>query len=835
MSKRHNRRRTPTLERATSIPSGGNIISPAQIQAIIAQMNRPGKVSDNSDMFSPGASMDVQQGANPKGLPRLWQYPLATNTMYPDRAMGNPEIPAFQQLRNLATLCDGIALCEKVWLDLIPKLTIKIQLRPDLEEQGANLKDFQKEVTAYSKFFEKPDGINDFHSWLRIAIVEQTQIDALYIYKQRDRAGRLLKLPIIQGDTLKPLLDDWGAIVAYQQFPWGIPGEVYSTKDMIYFRESPQANTPYGRSRVERAMIRINQALRKSKKDLSHYTEGNQPFAIMEVPEASNWTPDQVDAFEQMWNALTAGSSQQQVRMRFTQPGMKYTKLEDYQLTCEFDKFLLNCFAASYGLGMGDISFTETIHKSADEGQQNMLFRRTLFPLTAMYSMICTNILRDDFHDDRFIFGFGGYEEVEDLATLSVAYGGFLDRGVISPSDVAHAMKFPDIPQTGPLLITKNGITPLASFEEGSEARKASDDAQLAGLKLAANPQQPGQLGQGTSDDGEEESATTPVSSSKPVPGKAAPSKVERHTPGGHEHDQKTHGDRVHPEYGVKHDKTPANKQAMKLSEAQLQVAQARAALKKASRADKPAARIALKKAQANLHAVRLKISADKKAAKAKVHAAKVEAAADKKEAAAHTKEEKAEAKAAATKARAEIKAEKAEAKAALAHVKVQAKAAKTHRASGLEGDIDEELWYESADEDDAFDVEDYTVEELEDWLAIEEDAVLGDDEVSTEDEEPRYTITELLSLITHSLQASTPAATEEEPIQAARERHMDLKRWQKRALEDVERQRAYRGFTTLYIPADEHGRISEALVRCCTADEVREVFSRVRDEVVSI
>jgi hypothetical protein len=518
MSRRSNRKHK-TLERA-NIPTGGNIISPAQIQALIAQMNRPGKVSDNSVMFSPGTPIDTQPGANPSGLPRLFQYPLAVNTTYPDRTLGNQDIPAFQQLRNLAMLCDGIALCEKVWLDLIPKLTIKIQLRPELEEQGANLKDYQKEVTAYSKFFEKPDGINDFHSWLRIAIIEQTQIDALYIYKQRDRAGRLLKLPIVQGDTLKPLLDDWGSIVAYQQFPWGIPGEIYSSKDMIYFRESPQANTPYGRSRVERVMIRVNQALRKAKKDLSYFTEGNQPFAIMEVPEASNWTPDQIDAFEQMWNALTAGSSQQQVRMRFTQPGMKYTPLEQYQLQCEFDKFLLNYFAADYGLGMNDLSFTETIHKSADEGQQNMLFRRTLFPLTVMYSMICTNVIRDEFHDDRFVFGFGGYEESEDIQALSVAYGAFIDRAVISPSDVAHLMKFPDIPQTGPLFITKNGVVPLASFEEGSESRKANDAAQLAGLQMTANPQQQSQddtaeEGQDTNDTGTQQGKAKPTGTGK--------------------------------------------------------------------------------------------------------------------------------------------------------------------------------------------------------------------------------------------------------------------------------------------------------------------------------
>lgn len=516
---RRTRRKQKTLERA-SVPSGGNVISPAAIQSMLAQMGKPGKIADDGAYFSPGKPLDTQTGANPKGLPRLWQYPLASNTFPIDRTLGNQDVPAFQQLRNLAQLCDGVALCEKVWLDLIPKLTIKIQLRPELEVAGANLKDYQKEVAAYSKFFEKPDGVNDFHSWLRMAIIEQTQIDALYIYKQRDRAGRLLKLPIIQGDTMKPLLDDWGAIVAYQQFPWGIPGEIYTSNDVVYFRESPQANTPYGRSRIERVLVRVNQALRKAKKDMSYFTEGNQPFAIMEVPEASNWTPNQIDAYEQMWNALIAGNPQQQVRVKFTQPGMKYTPLEQYQLQCDFDKFLLNYFAADYGLSMGDLSFTETIHKSADEGQQNMLFRRTLFPLTVMYSMICTSIIRDEFHDDRFIFGFGGYEEVEDLQTLSVAYGGFVDRGVISPSDVAHIMHFPDIPQTGPFIMTKTGPFFLKDYEEGSDLRTAQQQAQMTGMQLAANPGQ----NQSPDEDDEEGEDGEEIQQQPPTKGKKAAS-----------------------------------------------------------------------------------------------------------------------------------------------------------------------------------------------------------------------------------------------------------------------------------------------------------------------
>jgi 2'-5' RNA ligase len=476
---------------AQAMPSGGVLIPQHIIAQAIAQMKTNNKTQGNTDLFSPGEPMTPQKGANPNDWPRQFSFPLAYNTSSPDRTLQKPDLPSFAQLRKLAELYEGIMLCEKVWLDMIPKLQLKIQLKPELAAQGVDEKKYQKAIAAIMQFFEMPDKVNDLHSWLRIAITDQTQIDALYLFKQRDRAGRLLALPIVDGTDMKPLLDDWGRVLAYQQFPWGIPGDIWQATDMIYFRESPRSNTPYGKSRVERIMMRVNQALRKEKKDLAYFTEGNQPFALMEVPEASNWTPDQIEEFEHMWNSLIAGNEQQQVRVKFTQAGMKYTALEQYQLLSDFDQFILNIATAAYGISMADLSFTGDIHKSSDDGQQNMMFRRTLYPIVSMYAMIITGIIRDEFKQPDLMATFTGFEEMEDLSTQATAYATLIENAVISPANAARAMKLPDIPETGPLLITKSGITPLSNYEEGSEFRKASDDAQLAGFKLAATPQQP--------------------------------------------------------------------------------------------------------------------------------------------------------------------------------------------------------------------------------------------------------------------------------------------------------------------------------------------------------
>jgi hypothetical protein len=537
MSKRRNRRNveraaysyrpspTPTMgiQGDYAKYAGGNSVSiPANVLAQMLQNLAPQK--NQAKDFAPGSPLLPYEGVVPVGGPRVWAFAPGININANDRTLGMPDVPSFAQLRSFAQLYSGITLCERVILDMIPRLEPKVIVRKDAAEAGANEKQYQSQIKQWMQFVEMPDPLQrmDIHTWLRMAWTETTQIDALSLYKQKDRAGRLMGLNIIDGTTIKPLMNERGMIPqppypAYQQYPYGVPGDQYTTDQVLYYRESPRSFTPYGFSRVERIILEVNQALRKKNKDLARYTEGNVPSGIMEVPDSSNWTPDQIDAYEQAWNSLLAGNQQQQVRIRFTQPGMKYTRIDDVELNTPFDEFLLNVAAACYGLSMGDLAFTASIHKSADEGQQNMMFRRTLYPMVSVYAKLFTLLLRESTGCDVLEVCFTGYEEAEDLVAQSTAYGSFVQNGILSPAAAARLMSFPEIPETGPLLVTKGGIVPLASFEVGSESRKAQDAAQLAGLQLAASggPQQQNE------DDGEDNQEDKNAKSTPPATKKA--------------------------------------------------------------------------------------------------------------------------------------------------------------------------------------------------------------------------------------------------------------------------------------------------------------------------
>ncbi|SRR5579875_138531 len=523
MSRRHTKQRNrpqPTIDRAAVpivLPGGATMyVMPGQAQGILGQTfygSKAGIPVNQIPLFTPGQPLPPQPGVDPGGIPVRYPFPIAVNTYVPDRTQGNPDIPGFQQLRMLAKMYSGITLCERAWFDMVPRMNVQIKLKPEYVAQGLEEKDFQEEISYFKRWFEKPNGKHtaddgsstggkDIHTWLRKALREQTQIDELYVYKHRTRGGQLLGLHIIAGDSMKPILNDWGDTpapdddppYAYQQYPWGIPGMLYTTDMMLHYQESPAADTPYGQSRVERIIMEVNQALRKKKRDLAMFTEGNMPKAIAEVPESTNWTPDQIDSFEQQWNALMAGNTARQAQMKFTMPGVKIIQVDNGEIMTDFDMWLLNIATGCYGMSMGDISFTDDIHKSSGDSQQNVLYRRTIGPIAMTYAGMLTGVMNNDFpselHGELFDLQFGGFEEQEDEQAKAATLTMYTSAGILGLSNAAKLAKLPEEPDgkhLGRMVLTKDGPVWL----DDEEMMDAQRQAQIAGFQMTAqNPQQ---------------------------------------------------------------------------------------------------------------------------------------------------------------------------------------------------------------------------------------------------------------------------------------------------------------------------------------------------------
>ncbi|GCE14189.1 hypothetical protein KTT_41020 [Tengunoibacter tsumagoiensis] len=445
-------------------------------------------------MFSPGAPLTPQPDLSPGGMPRGWQFPVGYNISVRPRST---EATSFDTLRNLAALYDGAMLCEQVWLDTVAKLNLVIKPRPELIVGDADSSDkkFAADIARYTEFFSMPDPGNgyDLKSWLRMATRETLQIDALAIYPRLNRGGGLYALEIVDGATIKPLLDPRGRrpqppYPSYQQFLYGVPAGLYTSDEMLYFRETVRADSPYGLSRNERIILRINQALRKENKDLSRFTDGNVPAGLLEPPDdGSQWTPEQLLAYQDLWDALLAGNDQARSRVKVIQPGSKYTATDDKDIYVDFDQFLLNITTACYSMTLADLGFTEDVNKSSGDSQENVFYRRAVQPLVDRYATLFSFILKKYFNEDRFIVTFAGFEEAEDFQAQATAYSTLVTSGIVSPSVAARQLKLPVEKDIPPFILTKDGPVFLEDIADPA-MRKASNDAKMAGFELAKNP-----------------------------------------------------------------------------------------------------------------------------------------------------------------------------------------------------------------------------------------------------------------------------------------------------------------------------------------------------------
>lgn len=191
---------------------------------------------------------------------RRWNFPVGINYIYTPRST---EAIGFPELKALARH-DITRLCIETRKDQIEKLAWTIKSRNE-KDPGRNADSRIQQVT---KFFEYPDGLRPFATWLRELVDQVLVADAPAIEPRRNRGGDLIGLDIIEGSTIKVLIDDTGRrprppAPAFQQIIHGRPwvmladgtrantdeGEIvndFTDQELIYFPRNQRADHLYG-------------------------------------------------------------------------------------------------------------------------------------------------------------------------------------------------------------------------------------------------------------------------------------------------------------------------------------------------------------------------------------------------------------------------------------------------------------------------------------------------------------------------------------------------------------------------------------------------------------
>lgn len=337
----------------------------------------------------------------PRDQPIAFQFPYAVNQTITPRGESHALTP-FAQLRAVAEVCDVVRIAVECRKDLVTGLNWDFAPR-DRAKRRAPTDDERRRVDSARTFFAKPDREHDLGTWLRMALEDVLVVDALSIFKRRTRGKTLYALELVDGTTIKPLLDARGRTpfppaIAYRQVIYGRPvqGGDCTRDDLMYRPRIQRTWTPYGLSPTEAVLLAVNTALNRGMFNLAHYSEGNIPEGLMSAP--AEWTPEQIKAYQTMWDSLLSGNMAARSRLRIVGKGMAEStyQFKKPDFTTKFDEWLVKVVCAAFAVPPQELGFSQDVNRAQGQMQENVTYRRAVRPTASFFKGIFDEVLACD-------------------------------------------------------------------------------------------------------------------------------------------------------------------------------------------------------------------------------------------------------------------------------------------------------------------------------------------------------------------------------------------------------------------------------------------------------
>jgi len=321
------------------------------------------------DWFGPLTPLQPMAPAEVSG--RQFDYPVGFNINFTPRGT---EPVGFKKLKALAQNSNLLRMVMEGQKDKAEAL--EWQIKPK-QKPGKKTGSIDQSVVDIQTKLEMPDGIHDWPQWLRMMLEQQFVLDAVSIYRRKTIAGAPYSFEILDGATIKPLIDQSGRRpmfpdAAYQQVLKGLPAVDYTTKELLYYPQNPRADHVYGYSRVEFIVETVETAIERMKGQKAFFTHGNLADGFFSAPDGVQ--PDQVRQVEQMWNNLVTAGVENRRIAQFLPAGFAWNPIGAPPLQDTFDEWLIRliCFVFStsptpflkqQGLGHGS---AQTDHAAAE-------------------------------------------------------------------------------------------------------------------------------------------------------------------------------------------------------------------------------------------------------------------------------------------------------------------------------------------------------------------------------------------------------------------------------------------------------------------------------------
>lgn len=264
------------------------------------------------------------------------------------------EAIGFAQLRALADNYDVLRLVIEKRKDQMESLKWTIQKRDIASTANNESQRKDRKVDEAIAFFQSPDKEHTWADWLRILLEDLFVIDAPCIYPRKTLGGNLYALEVIDGATIKRVLDNTGRLpappeTAYQQILHGMAAVDYTADELIYRSRNNRSYKVYGYSPVEQIIMAVNIALKRQIHALEYYTAGSVPDALVGVPET--WSMEDIKRFQEYWDLMLVGETAERRKLRYV-PGelsRNFKETKQPPLKDVYDEWLARvvCFAFS--------------------------------------------------------------------------------------------------------------------------------------------------------------------------------------------------------------------------------------------------------------------------------------------------------------------------------------------------------------------------------------------------------------------------------------------------------------------------------------------------------
>lgn len=395
-------------ERVAAEITKGNMSLPAGAVAMTETQMRNSLVGSQT---SYGQSVALERNPNSGSVPFAPGIPIIPGAINPPRPDGRPDprryeyqvaqninitetrLVPFTTLRAAADQIDILRRCVEVSKAKLTGIKWDFVLAEDASEKitaeiggnhvraQAEARDrFTKDIDRARQFWEMPDRSNglSFGDWLNVALEDILVLDAWAVWPQKTVGDDLYALQILDGSTIKPLIDDRGMrpqppYSAYQQILFGFPrsefsatqeleeadGE-FSSDELSYMIRNRRTWTVYGYGPVERALSLADIYLRRQQWIRSEYTDGVTPELMMKTDANFGNNPDLLRAYENIFNNDLAGQTAQRMRVRLLPMGMEPIQFDGYgeKFKDTLDDYLVNSICGHFGVLPTEIGFS---------------------------------------------------------------------------------------------------------------------------------------------------------------------------------------------------------------------------------------------------------------------------------------------------------------------------------------------------------------------------------------------------------------------------------------------------------------------------------------------